>query len=114
MSDLVQQFGGALGISTTPTSTRTLSGQQYTEYGGGQLATVLMAGIGHGTPIQPGPPQSTPPYYDPTAAPAADQGGWDPMPSRAMVDDPNIVQDWTNTTGIYGMYYAAKFWGLVP
>jgi hypothetical protein len=31
-----------------------------------------------------------------------------------MVNDPNAVQDWTNTTGLWGMYEAAKFWGIVP
>jgi len=114
MSDLVQQFAGAMGISATPAGTGTLSGQQYTTYGSGQLATVYMPDIGHGTPVQPGPPSSSPPYYVVGAPPAADQGGWDPMPSLEMVDDANLVQDWTNTTGIYGPYYAAKFWGIVP
>jgi poly(hydroxyalkanoate) depolymerase family esterase len=114
MPDLVQQFAGALGISATPASMGMLSGQQYTTYGSGQLATVFMPSIGHGTPVQPGPPSSSPPYYVVGAPPAADQGGWDPMPSLTMVDDANLVQDWTNTTGIYGPYYAAKFWGIVP
>ena len=36
------------------------------------------------------------------------------MTSTTMVNDPNLVQDWTNTAGIYGPYYAAKFWGIVP
>jgi hypothetical protein len=31
-----------------------------------------------------------------------------------MVNDANAVQDWTNSAGIYGPYYSAKFWGLVP
>jgi poly(hydroxyalkanoate) depolymerase family esterase len=114
MSDIVQQFAGALGISTTPASTGTLSGQEYTTYGSGQLATVFMPNIGHGTPVQPGPPSSSPPYYVVGAPPAADQGGWDPVPSLTMVDNANLVQDWTNTTGIYGPYYAAKFWGIIP
>lgn len=114
MADIVQQFAGALGISTTPTGMSTLSGQQYTTYGSGQLATVFMPNIGHGTPVQPGPPSSSPPYYVVGAPPAEDQGGWDPVPSLTMVDDANLVQDWTNTTGIYGPYYAAKFWGIIP
>lgn len=114
MADIVQQFAGALGISTTATSTGTLSGQQYTEYGGGKLATVFMPNIGHGTPVQPGPPTSSSPYYVVGAPPAVDQGGWDPVPSLEMVDNANLVQDWTNTTGIYGPYYAAKFWGIIP
>ncbi len=114
MADLAQQFAGALGISSTPSGTGTLSGQQYTTYGNGQLATVFMPDIGHGTPVQPGPPSSSPPYYVVGAPPAEDQGGWDPVPSLTMIDDANAVQDWTNTTGIYGPYYAAKFWGIVP
>ena len=118
MGDLVQQFSGALGISTTPAATSTLSGQQYTEYGGtgssAKLATVFMPNIGHGTPVQPGPVQSASPYYVVGAAPAPDEGGWDPMASKEMVNDANAIQDWTNTTGIYGMYYAAQFWGIIP
>ena len=114
MADIVQQFAGALGISTTPTSKGTLKGAQLTTYGTGQLATVFMSGIGHGTPVQPGPPLSMPPYYVVGAQPADDEGGWDPVPSHTMVSDPNAVQDWTNTTGLWGPYEAGKFWGIIP
>ncbi|HEY8041324.1 MAG TPA: PHB depolymerase family esterase [Polyangiaceae bacterium] len=108
MADLVQQWSGALGIPATSANaalgiSTTLKGQQYTVYAKGgqvQLATVFMPGIGHGTPVDPGP--------------GSDQGGWDPMPSKTMVNDPNLVQDWTNTAGIWGVYYSARFWGLVP
>jgi poly(hydroxyalkanoate) depolymerase family esterase len=102
LADVTQQWLGALGIAGTG-NTSTLKGHTYTEYsqnGKVMLATILMKGIGHGTPVDPGP--------------AEDQGGWDPEPSKTMVDDPNKVQDWTNTAGIYGPYYSAKFWGLIP
>jgi hypothetical protein len=80
-----------------------LKGSEYAVYANGNnvvLATLLMPGIGHGTPTEPGM--------------AADQGGWDPIPSQTMVNDANAVQDWTNSAGIYGPYYAAKFFGIVP
>ena len=28
--------------------------------------------------------------------------------------DPNCHQDWTNTGAVYGPYWAAKFFGLIP
>jgi hypothetical protein len=31
-----------------------------------------------------------------------------------MSSDANAVQDWTNSTGIWGPYYSAKFFGLIP
>ena len=114
-ADIVQQFAGAYGISTTPTTaTTTYKGQNYTVYGNGILATMEMPGIGHGTPVQPGPVQSATPFFVVGAPPGPNQGGWDPMPSKTMSDNANIVQDWTNTVGIWGMYEAAKFWGIVP
>ncbi len=121
MNDLVQQWTGALGIPATPANgalgiPTTLSGQQYTVYASGntvELATIFMPGVGHGTPVQPGPPQSAAPYYMMGAPQAVDQGGWDPMPSKEMVNDANLVQDWTNTTGIYGPIYSLRFWGIV-
>jgi len=107
MNDLVQQWAGALGISTNPANAAlglptTLKGQQYTVYANGTdvlLATIFMPGIGHGTPVDPGP--------------GVDQGGWDPVPSKMAVNDANAVQDWTNTAGIYGPYYSAQFFGIV-
>ena len=108
MADIVQQWTGALGIPATPANSAlgiptTLKGHDYTVYARGNqvmVATIFMHGIGHGTPVDPGG--------------GTDQGGWDPMTSTTMVNDPNLVQDWTNTTGIYGPYYAAKFWGIIP
>jgi feruloyl esterase len=102
LADLTAQWKGALGITGSGTASQ-LKGHAYTEYqknGKVMLATVLMSGIGHGTPVDPGP--------------ADDQGGWDPQTSKTMSSDPNAVQDWTNTAGIYGPYYSAKFFGLVP
>ena len=102
LTDLTQQWKGALGITSAGTAS-TLKGHTLTEYtkdGSVALATVLMKNIGHGTPVDPGA--------------AADQGGWDPNPSQQAANDPNAVQDWTNSAGIYGPYYAAKFFGLVP
>jgi poly(hydroxyalkanoate) depolymerase family esterase len=102
MADVTQQWKGAVGITGAGT-TSTLKGAQYTEYTqGGQtmLATILMHGIGHGTPVDPGT--------------GPDQGGWDPVPSQTASSDANAVQDWTNSAGIYGPYYSAKFFGLVP
>lgn len=108
MHDVVQQWAGALQISTTPANAALgiptqLKGSEYTVYASGSsvvLATLLMPGIGHGTPVDPGA--------------ATDQGGWDPVPSQTMVNDANLVQDWTNSAGIYGPYYAAKFFGIAP
>lgn len=108
MRDVVQQWAGALRISTTPANAALgiptqLKGSEYTVYASGSsvvLASILMPGIGHGTPDDPGT--------------APDQGGWDPIPSQTMVNDANAVQDWTNSAGIYGPYYAAKFFGIVP
>lgn len=102
LADLTQQWNGALGI-TGAGKTSTLKGHAYTEYdknGTVMLASVTMKGIGHGTPVDPGT--------------GADQGGWDPEPSQTMKNDQNATQDWTNSTGIYGPYYSAKFWGLIP
>lgn len=102
LTDLTQQWKGAASITGSGT-TSMLKGHTLTEYtkdGSVALATVSMKGIGHGTPVDPGA--------------AADQGGWDPNPSQQAANDPNAVQDWTNTAGIYGPYYAAKFFGLAP
>jgi poly(hydroxyalkanoate) depolymerase family esterase len=102
MADVVQQWKGATGVTGAGTTT-TLKGHAYTEYtkdGQTELATILMHGIGHGTPVDPGP--------------GADQGGWDPVPSQTASSDANAKQDWTNTAGIWGPYYSAKFFGLIP
>ena len=102
MADVVQQWKGATGTTGAGT-TSTLKGHTYTEYtkdGQTQLATILMHGIGHGTPVDPGP--------------GPDQGGWDPVPSQTASSDANAKQDWTNTAGIWGPYYSAKFFGLIP
>jgi len=102
MTDVVQQWKGALGLTDTGTKS-TLKGHAYTEYKKGSevmLASLLMSGIGHGTPVDPGPGE--------------DQGGWDPQPSKTASSDANATQDWTNTAGIWGPYYSAKFWGLIP
>jgi poly(hydroxyalkanoate) depolymerase family esterase len=101
LADVTQQWKGAVGITGAGTKS-TLKGHEYVEYtkdGKTMLATVLMKGIGHGTPVDPGP--------------GADQGGWDPEPSQTMSSDTNAAQDWTNSAGIWGPYYAAKFFGLV-
>ena len=101
LADLTQQWTGAVGIAGAGT-TSTLKGHEYVEYsknGTVMFATVTMKGIGHGTPVDPGS--------------AADQGGWDPVASQTASSDPNAAQDWTNTAGIYGPYYSAKFWGLI-
>jgi poly(hydroxyalkanoate) depolymerase family esterase len=101
LADVTQQWLGALGIAGGGTKS-TLKGHEYTEWeqnGHVMLATLLMKGIGHGTPVDPGS--------------GPDQGGWDPQPSKTMSSDSNATQDWTNTAGIYGPYYAAKFFGLI-
>lgn len=102
MADVVQQWKGATAITGAGT-TSTRKGHDHTEYtmdGQTQLATILMHGIGHGTPVDPGP--------------GADQGGWDPVPSQTASSDANAKQDWTNSAGIWGPYYSAKFFGLIP
>ncbi|HEY8079614.1 MAG TPA: PHB depolymerase family esterase [Labilithrix sp.] len=102
LADVTQQWTGALGLQGAGV-TSTLKGHDYTEWQlGGQpvFATILMHGIGHGTPVDPGS--------------GVDQGGWDPVPSKTASSDTSTDQDWTNTAGIWGPYYSAKFWGLIP
>ena len=102
LADLTQQWSGALGIAGTAARSQ-LKGHDYAEYSAGGrvvLASVLMKGIGHGTPVDPGN--------------APDQGGWDPQPSKTMTSDAAATQDWTNSAGIYGPYHSARFFGLVP
>ncbi len=100
--DLTQQWTGALGITDTGTRS-VLHGHAHTEYvkdGVVMYATVAMAGIGHGTPVDPGP--------------GPEQGGWDPVPSVKEAKNAGPYQDWAHSAGIYGPYQSAKFWGLVP
>ncbi len=102
LADLTQQWKGAVGIFGAAGVKGTLKGHALTEYvqdGKVMVASVLMSGIGHGTPVDPG------------AGP--DQGGWDPEPSKTMTDT-NAAQDWTNSAGIHGPFYAARFFGLIP
>lgn len=71
----------------------------------GPVATVRMPELGHGTPVHPGA--------------ATEEGGADPYPTQVAADcsnvtDPNCHQDWTNTGAVYGPYYAARFFGLIP
>lgn len=102
LADLTQQWNGAIGIAGAGTKS-SLKGHEVTDYeknGTVMVRAVRMAGIGHGTPVDPGT--------------GADQGGWDPEPSKTMQNDSSAMQDWTNTAGIYGPYYSAKFWALIP
>ncbi len=102
LADVTAQWKGAVGITGAGT-TSSLKGSDYTEYvkdGQTMLATILMKGIGHGTPVDPGS--------------GVDQGGWDPVPSKTASSDTNTPQDWSNTAGIWGPYYSAKFFGLIP
>lgn len=112
LGDAMRQWTGALGIDTTPDNAAlgvpsTLGGYEYHAYsyeGTIGVATVLMDGLGHGTPVSPGS--------------APNQGGSDPIPSQTAADcsnvsDPGCQQDWTNTGTIYGPYEAARFFGLV-
>jgi len=111
--DAANQWTGALGIDSTPDNASLgepsqLGGYEYRAYaynGTIGVATVLMTGLGHGTPVSPGG--------------ASNQGGHDPLPSQTAADcsnvsDPGCEQDWTNTGGVYGAYEAARFFGLVP
>lgn len=113
LSDAMKQWTGALGIDTTPDNASLgepteLGGYEYKAYaraGEIAVATVLMSDLGHGTPVKPGP--------------AVDEGGNDPYPTQVAADcspttDASCHQDWTNTGGVYGPYWAAKFFGLVP
>lgn len=102
LADVTQQWIGALGLSPTPAASA-LKGHDRKDYSKGgdvMLSTILMKGIGHGTPVDPGS--------------GPDQGGWDPEPSKTMSSDTNAAQDWTNSAGLYGPYWSAKFFGLVP
>lgn len=113
LDDAMKQWTSALGIDQTPDNAAlgaptTLGGYAYKVYAyGGKpgVATVLMTDLGHGTPVKPGA--------------GAQEGGTDPYPSQVAADcsnvsDPSCKQDWTNTGGIYGAYWAAVFFGLVP
>jgi poly(hydroxyalkanoate) depolymerase family esterase len=100
--DLFAQWSGALGVSATSAAASQLKGHDYKEIakdGKPVLAALTMKGIGHGTPVDPGS--------------GPDQGGWDPEPSKTASADANATQDWTNTAGIWGPYYSAKFFGLI-
>jgi hypothetical protein len=108
LDDAMRQWTGALGIDATADNASLgepseLGGYEYE--GGVGVATVLMTGLGHGTPVSPGS--------------ATGEGGHDPIPSQTASDcsnvsDPGCDQDWTNTGGVYGAYEAARFFGLVP
>ncbi len=113
LGDTMRQWTGALGIDQTPDNASLglpaqLGGYEYKVYAQGStpmLATVLMSDLGHGTPVKPGS--------------GVDEGGTDPYPTQTAADcspvtDPNCHQDWTNTGSVYGPYWAAKFFGLVP
>lgn len=105
LGDVTQQWLGAHGVAggAAAGAKSTLKGNDYTEYtkdGKTVLATIVMKGIGHGTPVDPGT--------------GPDQGGWDPVPSKTASSDTNAAQDWSNSAGIWGPYYSAKFFGLIP
>lgn len=113
LEDAMRQWTGALGIDQTPDNAALglptqLGGYEYKVYaqaGKAAVATVLMANLGHGFPVKPGT--------------ASDEGGTDPYPTQTAADcspvtDPTCQQDWTNTGNVYGAYWAAKFFGIVP
>jgi poly(hydroxyalkanoate) depolymerase family esterase len=113
LTDAMRQWTGALGIDQTPDNASLglptqLGGYEYKVYaqnGTPAVATVLMPNLGHGFPVKPGT--------------ALDEGGTDPYPTQVAADcspvtDPSCKQDWTNTGGVYGAYWAAKFFGLAP
>ena len=113
LDDAMRQWTGALGIDQTPDNASLglptqLGGYDYKVYaqnGKPAVATVLMSDLGHGFPVKPGT--------------ATDEGGTDPYPTQVAADcspvsDPSCKQDWTNTGGVYGAYWAAKFFGLIP
>jgi poly(hydroxyalkanoate) depolymerase family esterase len=108
-TQLVQQWTAVHGADTTPDNAAlglpaTLNGYPYEVYaapsGDVAVAHVHMTDLGHGTPVNPGE--------------ATDQGGFDPMPSKTADSCAFCAQDWTNTGSIYGPYYEAAFFGLVP
>lgn len=37
-----------------------------------------------------------------------------PGAQQTASSDANAKQDWTSTAGIWGLYYSAKFFGLIP
>lgn len=113
LGDAARQWTGALGIDQTPDNATLglptqLGGYEYKVYASGStpaVATVLMSDLGHGTPVKPGS--------------GVDEGGVDPIPTKVAADcsnvsDPNCKQDWTNSGSVYGPYWAAKFFGLIP
>ncbi len=113
LGDAMRQWTGALGVDTTADNASlgapaTLGGYEYRLYAQGgrpAVATMLMSDLGHGTPVKPGS--------------GVEDGGVDPYPTQVAADcsptsDPSCHQDWTNTGGVYGPYWAARFFGLVP
>jgi len=113
LDDAMHQWTGALGIDQTPDNgslgaPAQLGSYDYKLYAAGSgagVATLLMSDLGHGFPVKPGA--------------ATEEGGTDPYPTKVAADcnnitDPNCKQDWTNTGNIYGAYWAAKFFGLIP
>jgi poly(hydroxyalkanoate) depolymerase family esterase len=113
LDDAMHQWTGVLGIDQTPDNASLgeptqLGGYDYKVYayqGKPGVATVLMSDLGHGFPVKPGT--------------GVDEGGTDPYPSQVAancnpVTDSTCHQDWTNTGNIYGGYWAAKFFDLIP
>ncbi len=106
---LVLQWTGAHGADQTPDNAALglpteINGYPYEAYarddGAIAVARIRMTDLGHGTPVNPGE--------------GVDQGGHDPMPSSTASDCFVCPQDWTNTGSLYGPYYEAVFFGLVP
>ena len=57
--ELRDQWTDVAGVGTTPTATGSLaSGVSWTEYGNGAVRLTEIAGMGHGTPVDPGPAQN--------------------------------------------------------
>jgi len=106
MDQAMRQWTTALGTDTTPDNAAMglpteLGSHPYSVYTqGGEVvvATHMLLGIGHGTPVDPGD--------------AEHQGGHDPMPGMVQSSSFLGPHDWTNTTSFYGPYYAARFFGL--
>jgi hypothetical protein len=53
--ELRDQFTNVLGVSQTPTATGTVGPASWEAYGDNAVRLYKMAGMGHGTPVDPGP-----------------------------------------------------------
>ncbi len=93
--ELVEQWTDLHGTDTTADVDATVKGHRRRIYhnaaGEAVVELYLLQGVGHGTPVDPAPPN--------TSTPAVDQCG--------------VAADYILPAGICASYYIATFWGLI-